>query len=398
MRKQGFEILLISNSIYPYHLHNVAILSLPFGCTYRFRYERRYFKVDAGEIDLLSGKFGVFVLRDSDRNTFIPLRTFRVLSVDDCGEFVFLDLEFQRFANYVTLMAERDAKSADAADRLLAAREVYDAAVKRCLDGLGIQTTLAQGPRKLILSVKPEDLEGIAIVESSEGRGFKWAWAHVATALGGMPIYGGVCFYLIGAFQALNREKEVPRFKSRWRAGLVLKTGKVYLMRVYQLIGGRAAPASPGFHMGLHWVGAHLTPLQSTIAIDGAYDRLDFYLSVLPQENEVNHSELLLVCDELVPDPGNSSLAAPLPATPLQLKIVWPWRDRIMKWVVNPVLFIAGAGLFVMAGSVSPRLGLGDNGKYLIQLLGLAMLAIGGKTWGFLTSSIKSGPPGSRAS
>lgn len=79
------EVLFLTNSIYPYHLHNVAILSLPFGATYHFRYERQYFHLCSQEIGELEGKVGLLVLRDFDRATFIPLRTLRILKVDDCG-------------------------------------------------------------------------------------------------------------------------------------------------------------------------------------------------------------------------------------------------------------------------------------------------------------------------
>ena len=88
MAKSNPEIILITNSVYPYHLHNVAILSLPFGATYHFRYEHRYFDLHSTEIERLKGKIGILVLRDYERATFIPLRTFEVLAVDDCGQFI----------------------------------------------------------------------------------------------------------------------------------------------------------------------------------------------------------------------------------------------------------------------------------------------------------------------
>src|SRR5438477_12687936 len=119
------DIILITNTVYPYHLHNVAILSLPFGATYHFRYEHRYFNFDVEQIGQLAGKTGILVLRDFERGSFIALRTFRVLTIDDCGDFVFLDLEFQHFIQHAVALSEIDLASAARSDELLNARENY---------------------------------------------------------------------------------------------------------------------------------------------------------------------------------------------------------------------------------------------------------------------------------
>lgn len=397
MAKANPEVILVTNSIYPYHLHNVAILSLPFGAAYHFRYERRYFQFDSHGIDALRGKSGILVLRDYIRSTFIPLRTFRVLAVDDCGEFVFLDLEFRHFVEYAASRSEAEAGSSAVAEALLHEREKHTQTIARQVLVSGVENIEHQHLAKLILSANPLELAKITTASASEGGQFAHAWSHVVTVLGGMAVYEKVCFYAVSTVLELNSGKSASRFSSRWRAGLVLETGRVYLIRVYQLIGDREAPPRPGFQMRLTCMEGHLSPLRSEIAVDGAYDRLSFFVSVLPQEREENQSELLVTCNQSVPDQTDASRSSPLPTTPLELRIQWPLWDRIMKWAVYPVLFISGAGLFVMADNIQNRLALGETGKYLLQLIGLSLLALGGKNLGFLTGAFKSGPPGSRA-
>src|ERR1700676_4219303 len=153
MREPNLEFVLVTNSVYPYHLHNVAVLALPFGATYHFRYEHRYFQLHSRRIGDLEGKIGVLVLRDFDRSTFIPLRTFRVLAVDNCGEFVFLDLQFLNFVEYEASRSELQSGPSEEADALLREREKYSVAVAAQLDALKIGNTKKQHLAKLIVSV-----------------------------------------------------------------------------------------------------------------------------------------------------------------------------------------------------------------------------------------------------
>jgi hypothetical protein len=391
------KIILVTNTIYPYHLHNVTILSLPFGGTYHFRYERQYFHLDPLGIAALKGQIGILVLRDYERASFIPLRTFQVLDVDDCGEFVFLDLEFLHFVEYTASRSEIEIAGDNTADKLLSEREKHGHTVAVQVLASGIENNKNQHLKKLILSVSRLELASIATRAAVEGGEFVHAWSHLVTVLGGMAVYAQVCFYVVSLLMELNSGKSASRFRSQWRAGLVLDAGKVYLIRIYQVMGNRTIPPRPGFKMRLALMEGHLSPLRSEIAVDGAYDRLSFLVSVLPQEREKNQSELLLTCDQSVPDPADPGKSWPLPTTPLELQIQWPLWDRVMKRVGYPVFLILGAGLFVMSDSIRVRIGLGDGGKYLIQLVGLSLLALGGKNWGFLTCAFKPGPPGSRA-
>ncbi len=347
------EIILITNSVYPYHLHNVAVLSLPFGATYHFRYEHAYFEINPADISALKDKFGILVLRDFQRTSFIPLRTFRVQSADDCGDFVFLDLEFLHFIEYSASQSELSAGIGQHEKSLRDEREKYSDAIATQVANHKIVNNANQHLQKLILTADPTTLSKIRWSTSTEGGRFADSWSHVVTAIGAMPAYSGICFYLISNTVSLNSGKGATRFRTPWRAGLVLRTGKVYLIRVYQLMGNRTLPPKPGFKILLHYLETHLSPLSTELSVDGAYDRLSFFVSVLPQERETNQSELLFSCDQPVPDPADASKSSRIPGTPVQLKIIWPRWDRIAKWLIKPVLFVVGAALFVMADRVS---------------------------------------------
>jgi hypothetical protein len=396
MAKSDPEIILITNSVYPYHLHNVAILSLPFGATYHFRYEHRYFNLNSREIEQLKGKIGMLVLRDYERAIFIPLRTFRVLTVDDCGEFVFLDLEFLHFVEYVSSRSETDAGSSSLANKLLREREKHSGTVAAKIQASGVENKKGEHLPKLILSADRLELAKIGTARVEQGGQFTRAWSRVVTALGGMAVYEQVCFYVVSTVLELNSSKNASRFTRGSRAGLVLNTEKTYLIHAYQLIGNRAVPPRPGYKLHLTWVEGHLSALRSEVVVDGAYDRLSFFVSVLPQELEKNQSEVVLTCDQSLPDPTNPTMASPLPPSQLQLQIQWPLWSRIKKWVGYPLLFILGAGLFVMADKIQQWRAWGEAGKYVIQLFGLSLLAIGGRNLGFLTGAFKPGPPRTR--
>ena len=396
MDEANSEIILITNTVYPYHLHNVAILSLPFGSTYHFRYEHRYFNFDAEQIGELAGKTGILVLRDFERGSFIPLRTFRVLTVDDCGDFVFLDLEFQHFIQYAVARSELDPESPAGADELLHERERYSNTISVQLLVNRVRNNKNQHLEKLILLANPAELGKIARTTVIQGGQFAHAWSQVVNALGCIGVYSHVCFYLVSTVLELKSGCHASRFRARWRAGLVLETGKVYLIQVNQLIGDRSIPPRPGYKMRLQYMEGCLAPLRSEIAVDGAYDRLSFVVAVQPQEREVSQSEMSLTCDQAVPDPADPERSSPIPGASVHLQIQWPAWDRFMKWAGNPVLFFAGAALFVMADQIGRWINVGENGKYMVQLIGLALLALGGRTWSFLTSGFKSGPPGSR--
>lgn len=263
------------------------------------------------------------------------------------------------------------------ADEMCSEREKYSDTIAIQLEARQVANQRNHHLAKFILPVKIKDLETITATKAREGSEFIHAWSHLVNVLGGMPVYAKVCFYLVSGVLELNKGKSAKRFETRWRAELILKTGKVYLFRVYQLMGDRTAPPRPGFTMKLSCMEGHLSPLRSEIGIDGAYDRLSFFVYVLPQELETNQSELLLTCDQSVQDPMDDRKSLPIPPSLVELRVQWPWRKRIMKWVESPVLILMGASLFVFADVIQQRLASGEIVKYLIQLFGLSLLATG---------------------
>ena len=308
-----------------------------------------------------------------------------------------LDLKLLHFVEYASLRSEIEVGSPALADKLRRDRERYTDTVATQILARHLQNDPSQHLPKLILLGNPSELVKIRTTKAKWGGPFTRAWSHLVTALGGMAVYEQVCFYVVSAVLELSSGKNASRFSGRWRAGLVLETGRTYLIHVYQLTGNRAIPPSPGFKIQLEHIEGHLSPLYSEESIDGSYDRLSFFVSVVPQEQEKKESEMRLTCNQSVTHPTNPAIASPLPPSHLQLQIKWPLWDRIMKWVGYPVLLVVGAGLFVTAEEIQQFLAVGEAGKYLIQLFGLTLLALGGKNWGFLTGAFKPGPPGSRA-
>jgi hypothetical protein len=395
------ELVIITNSVYPYHLHNVAVLSLPFSGTYHFRYEYRYLALTPGPLGSLIGKHGVVVLRDFNRGTFIPLREFRVLAVDDCGGFAYFDLEFLHFVNYATSVSELG-RTRHQLEELRVERERYTAAIAPYVNAKGVENIPGYHLDKLVYRAREDNASKVAatpieIAHAERGGDFTAAWLNVVNALGGLAIYEKACFYLINTAIELDTGKSAPTFRTSRRAGLMLRTGSVYLVHIYQVTGDRSVPPKPGFTMKMVGVNTHISVLRPEIRVDGAYDRLSFVVSVLPQPREKNQSELMVSCDQQMADPNDPTHSTPLHPTPLELQIVWPRYARFMKWVGFPLVVLAGAALYLSANWIADTLGLHDSGKYFVQLVGLSLLAIGAGNWSFLTGSFKSTQPGTRA-
>ena len=298
---------------------------------------------------------------------------------------------------YSSSASELEAGAPGHSDQLRDDRERYSGIIATRILALNLKNEKREPLVKLIMRANPMELERIHTAAASEGPEFAEAWARVVNVLGGMPVYERVCFYSVSNVVELNSGRNAGRFRDLWRAGLVLETAKVYTFFVYQMMANRVAPPKPGYKIRLSGIEGHLSLMRSEEPIDGAYDRLNFLVYVAPQERERNASQLLLTCDQTLPDPNNPSMSSPIPSSPIPLRIAWPLWNRTMKWAGYPAIFIAGAGLFLMADKIAARLGEGDIGKYLIQLLGLSFLAIGGKSWGFVTGAFKAGPPGTRA-
>ncbi len=395
------ELLIVTNSIYPYHLHNVAVMSLPFAGTYHFRYESRYLDLTPAELDSAIGKRGVLVLRDLKRGTFIPLREFRVLSIDNCGGIAYFDLEFRHFVEYVTSVSELG-RTKDDLSALEKERERYTALVDAHVKAKNVANVPEQHIEKLVYSCegakrsKTQTTLSINIVDIESGGGFTAAWLNVVNVLGGLDVYEKACFYSINTALDVDTGKSAATFRTARRAGLTLRTGRVYLMQIYQVTGDRSVPPPPGFIMKMMGVDTHISVLNSELRIDGAYDRLSFVVSVLPQGQEISQSELRLTCDQKITDPNDGTKSTPLHPTPLELQILWPRWARLMKWVGFPLMFLAGAAVFVAADWIAGKLTLHATAKYLVQLFGLSLLAIGGGNWSFLTGSFKSSPAGTK--
>ena len=184
MKNSQPELIVITNSIYPYHLHNVSILSLPFGAMYHFRYEHQYFEFTK-PLDGLKGKAGILVLRDRERATFIPLRTFKVLGVDDCNDLVFLDLQFLHFVAYDGTRSEAESGSTATAEALLSEREKYSDIIKTQIE---LVNRLENHPGghlgKLIFPIASVELAKIRTANASVGAELAHAWSHLVRRAG----------------------------------------------------------------------------------------------------------------------------------------------------------------------------------------------------------------------
>src|SRR2546427_2573441 len=84
----AIKFVLVTNTKHPYQVHNIPILALPPGATYRFRYRASYLD-EPESITNRENERGLLVLRDLQRATFVPLRTCRLFRIEPYGDYVF---------------------------------------------------------------------------------------------------------------------------------------------------------------------------------------------------------------------------------------------------------------------------------------------------------------------
>lgn len=316
--EQKIEIIISTNTLYPYHRHNITILSLPVGITYRFRYEVRHFAMD--DVKSLIGKLGLLVLRDFGEATFIPLRTFRVFRVDHFGEFIFLELEFLDLVKYNLPPVQQQARETSAAflireqEEFKTERERYSTVivgelprVKKIVDDqqqiLAIENKPNEGLEKLIFSIDPKNMRSIAIDDRSNEEATLKHWSHLVILLGGIDYYAGACFYRIASIKEVDSDKSFKLFKGKKRKGVLLYSDRTYVMQIFQLMASKKAPSPPGFKIEFKNIQQHILPIRDSETVDGEYDKLEFIFYVLPQATPRVNSYLVITNTQQLTNP-----------------------------------------------------------------------------------------------
>lgn len=317
-KEQKIEIIISTNTLYPYHRHNITILSLPAGITYRFRYEVRHFAVD--DVKSLVGKLGLLVLRDFGEATFIPLRTFRVFRVEHFGNFIFLELEFLDLVKYNLQPCKMQAGETLEAflvreqAEFKKVREQHSAVIIGELSKIktivgGQQQTLVienkpnEGLKKLIFSIDHRNIQGIAIDDRSNEEATLKYWSHLVTLLGGIDYYAGACFYRIASIKEVDSDKNFKLFADKKRKGVLLYSDKTYVMQIFQLMASKKAPSPPGFKIEFKNIQQHILSIRDSEAVDGEYDKLEFIFYVLPQATRRVNSYLIITNTQQLTNP-----------------------------------------------------------------------------------------------
>jgi hypothetical protein len=147
--------VLITNTRHPYQVHNVPILALPMGCTYRFRYRASYLE-DAASIKDRENEKGILVLRDMQRGKFIPLRECRLFRIEHYGDYVFFEIEFLSFVSYEGtegVYLDELLSKPEAVLRLQDEREKYSDSIEDIVKGKGLANEPGKDLKKVFFTV-----------------------------------------------------------------------------------------------------------------------------------------------------------------------------------------------------------------------------------------------------
>ncbi len=385
MKTAGIEIILITNTLYPYLRHNISVLSLPPGITYRFRYEKKYFAID--DIKELRGKLGLLVLRHFERGTFIPLRTFRFFRVELFGQFVFLELEF---LNYVKYGQEQDVQEQEKE------REKHNSTLSNAITAKNILNHPGAGMDKLVIPTSQAWVSNIGIDDRSNSENTLGYWNNIVTLLGGIDYYAKACFYLIASVKEIDSDREARLFEGKKRKGYKFYAKKAYLMQIFQLMASRKAPPPPGFNIEFQCISQHVLPMRNSEIVDGPYDRLEFYFYVLPQEIRRVNSFIIVENKQQLFNPKQEKESVTIPASFLQTNVKWT-KWEFMRKRIFPIPIVAlGSLIYYFSNEIGPwlnQLGLQVKPELLkpqlIQLLGLILIALGAGSWASFAGAFK---------
>lgn len=399
------EFLVITNTIHPYQVHNISVLSLLPGSTYRFRYETSFFHMDANRLTELQGKYGVLVLRDFERAKFIPLRSFHCFRVEPCGEFIFLELEFLSFVQFNSAGRIREIRAGDPPEWRQAAlerqeqaqteREKYSTIVENIVRKTGLDNEPGEPLKKLIIPCTDAGVGDIPVDDRRDDSVSVSFWSRLVTLLGGITSYRPACFYLLGSIRDLDSGAKATTFQSAWRRGYKLYASRGYALQVFQLMAAGRAPQVPGLTIKLATLEKHVLPMRSVERVDGAYDRLEFYFYVLPETERRTQSVLMVECDQKLPGPEGNDDSVPIPESLIHIQIKWTKWEFVRRRILPPCLFAVGAAIWFYSASISGWVGLGLKPEH-VQLASLFLLAIAAQNWGVFTDAFKA-TPGSKA-
>ncbi|MGA9570239.1 MAG: hypothetical protein WBS17_09135 [Candidatus Acidiferrales bacterium] len=399
--EEKIEFLVITNTIHPYQVHNISVLSLLPGSTYRFRYESDYFQMNPSELTSLTGKYGLLVLRDFERAKFIPLRSFRCFRVEPCGEFIFLELEFLSFVEFESVGRIPEAENDDTPERRMtvlerqlqgqAEREKYSSVIEKIVAEQSLTNKPSNALEKLIIPCAHTGIEAISIDDRSDHLASVSFWSRIVALLGGITSYRKACFYLLGSIRDLDSGNETKTFASAWRKGYKLYAKRGYALQVFQLMADGTPPRAPGLAMNVTTLGQHILPMRSTERVDGAYDRLEFYFSVLPETQRRTQSVLMVQCDQKLPGPEGGDDSVPIPASLTHIQIKWTKREFVMRRILSPCLFVLGVTAWFYSAKISDYIAHGLKLEQ-VQLVALFLLGIAVHNWGVFTDAFKATP------
>ena len=274
-------------------------------------------------------------------------------------------------------------------------REKYSQILSQILQEKGIPNIPNDHLPRLLVPADAKSLESIPLQETSDENNSTTCWSRIVTLLAGLESYRRACFYFLSAVRDLDSGQKARTFASEWRRGIKLYAGRSYSLQVLQLMANGQAPPPPGFVIRLDRLEKHVLSLRSSERVDGAYDRLEFYLSVLPQEHRSTQSVLVLQCDQKLPPPSSGGSEVALPPSFMHLLIKWTKRELFRRRIMPIPVFGAGVSSWFFADALSTSIGYGLKPEY-IQLIALFLLAVAVQNWGVFTGALKI-PTGTKA-
>lgn len=367
------RFVLVTNTKHPYQVHNIPILALPPGATYRFRYRASYLD-EPESIKNRENERGLLVLRDLQRAKFIPLRTCRLFRIEPYGDYVFFEIEFLSFVSYSrTEGAYLDQLGADteAGLRLQAERERYSGIIEGIVKKRGLTNEPAKDLKKVMLEVPQGEASGVSLYPGENIGDTVEPWARIVTILGGLAAYSRACFFHVAAIRDL-KGRGVRRFRTKWRKGIRLHAGMDYAMSVVQLMGTKDVPPLPGFDIALQHLERDIVPLRQKERVDGPYDKLEYFFCAREQESSRSQSLIVVQSEQKLAGADASEAITSIPPATIHLQLRWTWWKLFRRFFVSPTLFAGGVVVWFLAeklSKVTENLVTPDNFKLVAVLL-----------------------------
>lgn len=343
-------VLFLSEIKEPFVRHDIAILSLPNGLLYHFRYRTANLEskvvADFLSDEGIEGSFGIFALIDFSNDSFIPIRSIIIRRVERYGDYLSLELEMGDFVK------------CDIPNSILP-NDNKILSYSNFIESNGKNPSIEQPSNGkdpiLIRLINTPPTEHLETVPYLSAENYFRNWGNIVRLLSNRNEFKDYTFYNIAVVKSLNNDRLIlPQKIFGSKRGYKFIGGKTYRMGIMHLSG---QDISGNQSLAFRVNSDHITSYTNRLLLDGTYD-LSEYIFVPKRQLASNIESIMFVNIENESNRFDSSnieksLGGYLPTIQVPIKIIWGFEQVVFKIVFPVLLFLISGSIFMFSNNLA---------------------------------------------